>query len=103
MLNGSAGLDNGDYSPAAARRRRCATTLTAVNGGAHVEVRDGDGEVVFEGDLALGESATVRVDPPVTVSSDDGGAVSVAVGGSDQGPVGDAGTPATRVFQRPGG
>ena len=102
VLNGSAGLDNGDYTPPQAAPP-VLTALTAANGGAHVTVLDGDGAVVFEGDLALGESTTLRVDPPVTVSSDDGGAVSVAVGGSDQGPVGDAGTAATRVFQRPGG
>ena len=55
---------------------KIATTLTASNGGAHVTVRDVDGTVVLDTDLALGQSRTVRVDPPVTVSSDDGGAVS---------------------------
>ncbi len=78
-----------------------ATTLTAANGGAHVTVRDGNGEVVFDGDLALGQSKALKVDPPITVTSDDGGAVSVGVGGVDQGLMGQGGQPATQVFQRP--
>jgi cytoskeletal protein RodZ len=80
---------------------KVATTLTAANGGAHVTVRDVDGTVVLDMDLALGQSRTVRVDPPVTVSSDDGGAVSVSVGGADEGLLGQGGSPATQVFQRP--
>ena len=41
---------------------------------AHVVVRDGAGEVVCTGDLALGEKHGLKVAPPVRVQSSDGGA-----------------------------
>ena len=34
-----------------------------------MQVRDGDGVLVYEGDLAIGQSKEISVDPPVTVSS----------------------------------
>jgi hypothetical protein len=102
VLNGSAGLGTVFGEPRVADEAPAVpTTITAVNGGAHVEVRDGAGELVFEGDLVIGEAKQVEADPPVTVSSDSGGAVSVAVGGEDQGLLGPPDQPATRVFQRP--
>ncbi len=102
MLNGSAGLGGGFGDPAAPRAPRPVTTrLVAVNAGTHVEVRDGDGALVFEGDLVIGEVKTLRVDPPVTVTGDNAGALSVAVNGTDQGVLGELDQPGTRVFQRP--
>ena len=97
VLNGSGGLNG--YAPNVPQP--VDTTLTASSGGAHVTVRDGNGDVVFDGDLLLGQSRSVEVDPPITVTSDDGG-VSVALAGTDQGFLGQAGQPATKVFQRPG-
>ena len=93
-------LDGSNYRVPHAPRP-VATTVTAANGGAHVTVRDGEGKVVFDGDMALGQTQALRVDPPITVSSDDGGAVSVALAGVDQGLMGQGGQPATQVFQRP--
>ena len=102
VLNGSAGLDNGnvyDRPVAPAGPRPVATTVTAVNGGAHVEVRDGEGNLVFEGDLVIGEVQDVKAVPPVTVTSDNGAAVSVRLGRTDQGFLSDAEEPATRTYQ----
>lgn len=102
VLGGAVGLDNGNsydqpVEPAGPTPVR--TTLTAVTGGAYVEVRDGDGNLVFEGDLVIGESKRVKVAPPVTVTSDNGAAVSVKLAGVDQGPLGDVQEPATRTYQ----
>ena len=101
VLNGSAGLRNGYAPPPAATPTRMPVTLTAGTAGAHVQVRSGRGTVVFDGDLVMGEAKRFTVAPPVTVSSDNGGAVSVTVAGDPQGLLGAAGQPASRVFQRP--
>ena len=45
---------------------------TPPSGGTHVVVRDGAGEVVFNGDLAFGEKRSVKAAPPVQVQSSDG-------------------------------
>ena len=102
VLNGSAGLGNvyGEPKPPA-QPQPVATTLSAVNAGTHVEVRDGDGILVFEGDLVIGEVKRLEVDPPVTVTSDNGGALSVMLGSRDMGFLGEPDQPVTRVFQRP--
>jgi hypothetical protein len=103
VLNGSAGLGNVYGEPrTAAEPRPVPVSLAAVNGGAHVEVRDGDGALVFEGDLVIGEVKRLEVDPPITVSSDNGGALSVTLGQRDMGFLGEPDQPATKVFQRPG-
>jgi len=102
VLNGSAGLTSSYGEPQApAGPPPVATTLTAVNAGAHVEVRDGDGNLVFEGDLVIGEVKRVEVDAPVTVSSDNGGALAVTLDGKDMGFIGEPDVPATEVYQRP--
>lgn len=100
VLNGSAGVGNSYDEPVApvGPRPRNAT-VTAVNAGARVEVRDGDGNLVYEGDLVIGEVKQVRVVPPVTVTSDNGSAVSVELGGRDLGFLGETEEPATRTFQ----
>jgi cytoskeletal protein RodZ len=102
VLNGSAGLDNGNsfdrpVPPAGPKPRP--TTITALNGGAHVEVRDGDGNLVWEGDLVIGQVQTVKVAPPVTVTSDNGAAVTVKLGKADLGALGTAEEPTTRTYQ----
>ncbi len=101
VLNGSAGLGNVYDQPSAPAVRPVQTVVTAVDAGAHVEVRDGDGALVFQGDLVIGESKTVQVDPPVTVSTDNGGALSVKLGGKDLGLMGEPDQPATQTYQRP--
>ncbi len=104
VLNGAAGLADGsgnafDRPMASPGPKPVATTLTAVNGGAHIEVRDGDGNLVLEDDLVIGEVEDVTAVPPVTVTSDDGAAVSVRVGRTDQGFLGTTAEPATRTYQ----
>ena len=73
--------------------------LTAVEAGADVQVRDGDGNLVHDGELVIGEVKRLRVPPPVTVTSDDGGALSVEVAGEDLGLLGTLGTAATQTFE----
>ena len=71
--------------------------LDASAGGAHVVVRDGAGKTVFNGDLAFGDSRTVKASPPVRVQSSDG-ALKVNVDGDDRGPLGADGQPAQNTF-----
>ncbi|GAA1150175.1 helix-turn-helix domain-containing protein [Nocardioides aquiterrae] len=71
--------------------------LDASAGGAHVVVRDGAGSVVFNGDLAFGDSRTIKAAPPVRVQSSDGG-LRVTVDGQDRGPLGADGQPAQNTF-----
>ena len=102
VLNGSAGLSSSYGEPRTpAAPPPVATTLTAVNAGASVEVRDGEGNLIFEGDLVIGEVKRIEVDPPVTVSSDNGGALAVTLNGRDMGFIGQPDQPATEVYQRP--
>ncbi len=102
VLNGSSGLGNGFGEPeAAAPAASVQAVVAAVQAGANVEVRDAGGALVFEGDLVIGEVKTLTVTPPVTVTTDDGGAVSVTVAGRDLGFLGETGQPATKVFQAP--
>jgi cytoskeleton protein RodZ len=102
VLNGSAGLSSGYGEPRApAAPPPVATTLTAVSAGTHVEVRDGEGTLIFEGDLVIGEVKRVEVEPPVTVSGDNGGALAVTLNGQDMGFIGEPDQPATQVYQRP--
>jgi hypothetical protein len=101
VLNGSAGLGNGYGPDASAVTKQVPTTVTAVKAGVHVQVRDGDGVLVYEGDLAIGQSKEISVDPPVTVSADNGAALAVKLAGHDVGFVGTAVAPTTKVYQRP--
>jgi cytoskeleton protein RodZ len=71
--------------------------LDASAGGAHVVVRDGAGDVVFNGDLAYGASKAVKASPPVRVQSSDG-ALQIKVDGKDRGPLGADGQPAQNTF-----
>lgn len=104
VLNGSSGLSESYGEPKRpAAPPPVATTLTAINAGNHVEVRDGEGTLVFEGDLVIGEVKRLEVDPPVTVTSDNGGALAVTLDGVDKGLIGEPDQPATEVYQRPGG
>ena len=93
VLNGSGGVagTSGTAAPAVPVR------LTAAGGGAHVVVRDAGGTVVFNGDLAFGQSRTVEVSPPVRVQSSDG-SVEVVVDGEGRGPLGATGEPAQNTF-----
>jgi hypothetical protein len=71
--------------------------ITAAGGGAHVIVRDGQGAVVFNGNLAFGDSRTLKVSPPVRVQSSDG-SLATSVDGQDRGALGATGRPAQDTF-----
>ena len=102
VLDGSAGLSSYYDDPKApAANGPVDTVLTAVNTGTAVEVRDADNNLVFEGEMAIGEVKRLRVVAPVTVTADDGGAVSVRVGPQDHGFLGSQGSAATETFEVP--
>ena len=100
VLDGSAGLSS-YYGDVDAPRgpKPLAVVLTAVEAGPDVQVRDGDGNLVHDGELVIGELKRLRVPPPVTITSDDGGAVNVQIAGEDLGLLGSLGAPATQTFE----
>lgn len=71
--------------------------IVAATGGARVVVRDGAGETVFNGDLAFGDSQTIKAVPPVRIQSSDGG-LKVTVDGQDHGALGSEGQLASNTF-----
>lgn len=71
--------------------------LTGAEAPAEVTVRDGDGEVVWQGQLAAGESRTVDAAPPVRISSSDG-AVRAALDGAEPAPLGQPGDAVQRTL-----
>ncbi len=89
ILNGSAGV--GHHAQKAAPP--VPVVLNAAGGGAHVVVRDGDGTVVFNGNLAFGATKTLKVSPPVRVQSSDG-SLETTVDGQSRGALGKTGQPA---------
>ncbi|MFC5179590.1 helix-turn-helix domain-containing protein [Nocardioides taihuensis] len=93
VLNGSAGVDNGGVRLA----DPVPVQLHAAGGGAHVVVRDGANEVVFTGNLAFGETKTMRIAPPVRIQSSDG-SLEVTVAGQQEGAIGSTGQPAQDTF-----
>jgi hypothetical protein len=93
ILNGSAGVDHRPQKAAAP----VPVVLTAAGGGAHVVVRDGSGTVVFNSNLAFGETKTLRVSPPVRVQSSDG-SLEATVAGEPRGALGATGRPAQNTF-----
>ena len=93
ILNGSAGLANGGHKAAPA----VPVVLNAAGGGAHVVVRDGSGKVVFNGNLAFGQTKTIQASPPVRVQSTDG-SLETTVGGQERGALGKTGQPAQNTY-----
>ncbi|HWJ10115.1 MAG TPA: helix-turn-helix domain-containing protein [Nocardioides sp.] len=70
--------------------------LTAAGGGATLNVRDADGKIVFEGNLAFGQSSELEVVPPIRIYSTDG-SVTYAVGGGEATALGETGTEVTKT------
>ena len=93
ILNGSAGVGNGSAKLAPA----VPVELTAAGGGAHVVVRDGSGAIVFNGNLAFGQSKILEVSPPARIQSSDG-SLEVTVDGEPRGAMGVTGQTATNTF-----
>lgn len=93
-LRGSAPVLNGSGGPGGAGATALGdpvpVVLTATTGGAHVVVRDGSAEIVFKGNLAVGEVMELKAAPPVRVQTTDG-AVTVSLDGQDAKPIGESG------------
>ncbi|GEP34188.1 hypothetical protein NSZ01_19560 [Nocardioides szechwanensis] len=93
-LNGSSGPQN----PGAVNAGpKVPFVLTAVGGGATVVVRDGGGNVVYDGTIAFMQSVELDVVPPVRVQSSDG-SVTVTMDGKDEGPLGVTGQEAQDTY-----
>ena len=94
VLNGSGGPEGAGSAPPA---DPVPVVVSATSGGARVVVRDGAGEIVFSGSLAVGQSEEVRAAPPVRVQSSDG-AVTVSLDGDEARPVGEPGVAGQGTF-----
>lgn len=92
VLNQSGGIGG-----AAAKAETVPVTLTAPGGGAKVVVRDGGGGIVFDGDLAFGQTMELDVEPPVRISSSDG-SVTASLEGADARQLGETGEDASKVL-----
>ena len=64
--------------------------FTAAGGGAKLKVRDGQGDLVFDGQLAFGQSTRLDVSPPVRVWTSDG-SVTATIDGEERGALGETG------------
>lgn len=94
VLNGSGGPQGGGTAPVA---EPVSVVVTAATGGARVVVRDGAGEQVFKGSLAVGQSRELKASPPVRVDSTDG-AVTVSLAGGEARSVGEPGLAGQGTF-----
>lgn len=97
-LNGSAGPAGNAGTTSTATPVR--VVVKAAGGGARVVVRDGEGTVVFRGNLALGQTKSFKATPPVRVQSSDG-ATTVALDGAPPVALGEAGVSGQRSFVAP--
>jgi hypothetical protein len=86
---GSGGIGGG------AKAEAVPVTLTAVSGGARIIVRDGSGDIVFEGPLAFGQTSKLDVVPPVRIWTSDG-SVTAGVDCKDPLPLGETGAEASK-------
>ena len=94
VLNGSGGPQGAGNAPVA---EPVSVVVTAASGGARVVVRDGAGEQVFKGSLAVGQTRELKASPPVRVDSTDG-AVTVSLAGGEARPVGEPGVAGQGTF-----
>ena len=93
VLNGSGGPNR----QGAAAAPQVPVVISAPDSGARVIVRDGQGSVVFSGDIAFRGSKTLSVSPPVRVQATDG-SVTVSIDGDDRGSLGKSGSPGSGTF-----
>ncbi|THV16176.1 helix-turn-helix domain-containing protein [Nocardioides caeni] len=75
-------------------------TLTAAGGGAQLVVRDGAGDVVFDGNLAFGQTSVLQVVAPVRIWTSDG-SVTYALGKDDAQALGDTGAEVSKTLVAP--
>ena len=107
VLNGSAGVgssgttSSGSGVAPAPVAKPIRLTLVGAQDASKVVVRNGSGEVVWAGEIVLGEKRTIKAVPPVTVKAKDAGALEARVDGRDMGSLGELGQPGRRTFHRP--
>lgn len=75
-------------------------TLTAAGGGATLNVRDAAGKIVFEGNLAFGQTTELKVVAPIRIYSTDG-SVTYAVGAGKAKALGDTGSEVNKTVVVP--
>ena len=93
VLNQSGGVSK----QAAAKGDPVRLSLTAAGGGAQLVIRDAAGEIVFDGNLAFGQSTSLKVVPPVRIWSSDG-SVTYALGGKRQQALGEIGVEVSKTL-----
>jgi cytoskeleton protein RodZ len=74
--------------------------FTAAGGGTKLKVRDGQGDLVFDGDLAFGQSASLDVSPPIRVWASDG-SVTATIDGEERGALGETGEETSGTYVAP--
>ncbi len=79
--SGSAGVSRAAGAAPAPLPKPIRVTLLGARDGSRAVVRDRAEEVVWAGEVALGERRTVSATPPVRVRAQDGGALTVSVNG----------------------
>ena len=93
VLNQSGGVPK----TSAAKGDPVKLTLTAAGGGAKLLVRDAAGEIVFDGNLAFGQTSELKVVPPVRIWSSDG-SVAYALGGKKAKALGETGSEVSKTL-----
>lgn len=93
VLNQSGGVSK----TAAAKGDPVKLSLTAAGGGAQLVIRDAAGEIVFDGNLAFGQSTSLKVVPPVRIWSSDG-SVTYALAGKKQQALGETGAEVSKTL-----
>lgn len=93
VLNQSGGISD----TAAAKGDPVKLTLTAAGGGATLNVRDGAGEIVFDGALAFGQTTELRIVPPIRITASDG-SVTYALGKAKAKALGDTGVDVAKTL-----
>jgi hypothetical protein len=93
VLNQSGGVPKAS----AAKGTPVKLTLTAAGGGAKLLVRDAAGEIVFDGNLAFGQTSELKVVPPVRIWSSDG-SVAYALGGKKAKALGETGSEVSKTL-----
>lgn len=93
VLNQSGGISD----TAAAKGDPVKLTLTAAGGGATLNVRDGAGEIVFDGALAFGQTTELRIVPPIRITASDG-SVTYALGKARAKALGDTGVDVAKTL-----
>ncbi|HWI43570.1 MAG TPA: helix-turn-helix transcriptional regulator [Nocardioides sp.] len=93
VLNQSGGVS----SDPAAKGHKVKLALSAAGGGAQLVVRDGGGDIVFDGNLAFGQTSMLHLVPPVRIWSSDG-SVTYAFGKSTAAPLGETGSEVSKTL-----